>query len=92
MTQQYSITEARANLSAIVDEAESGLRIELTRRGKPVAAVVSLRVLERLRSERGGFSVAYKEFLKKHSLAEVGLEPNFFDAARDRREGRKVPL
>ena len=92
MSKQYSIAEARANLPAIVDEAQSGRTIELTRRGKPVAVVVSLRELDRLRGQPGGFSAKYKEFLKKHPLAEVGLEPGFFDAIRDRSEGRKVPL
>ncbi|HYM62659.1 MAG TPA: type II toxin-antitoxin system Phd/YefM family antitoxin [Thermoanaerobaculia bacterium] len=92
MAKQYSIAEARAKLPAVVDEARSGRTIELTRRGKPVAVVISLQELRRLRGEPAGFSARYKEFLKKHPLAEVGLEPGFFDALRDRGEGRKVPL
>ena len=45
MAKRYSIAEARSNLSSIVDQAEAGQEIELTRRGKPVAVVVSLREL-----------------------------------------------
>lgn len=33
----YSVAEAKANLSAILDEVEAGKEIVITRRGKPVA-------------------------------------------------------
>lgn len=91
-SKRYSIADARAHLPAIVGQAEAGVEVELTRRGTPVAAVVSLRALERLRSERRSFSSAYKDFLKKHSLKEVGLEREFFESTRDRGHGRKVSL
>ncbi len=92
MSKRYSIAEARSNFAAIVDQAEAGQEIELTRRGKSVAVVVSLRDLERLRSERPLFGEAYKRFLKAHPLREVGLEEDFFDSTRDRGSGRKVTL
>jgi len=92
MSKRFSIAEARANLPNIVDQAEAGQAIEITRRGKPVAVVLSLRELERLRGERANFGEAYRRFLKTHLLGEVGLESDFFDSARDRGTGRKVPL
>lgn len=90
MSKRYSIAEARSNLPEIVDRAESGQEIELTRRGKPVAVVVSLSEFERFRGSR--FDDAYKRFLKANSLRDVGLEDGFFDSARDRDAGRKVAL
>ena len=90
MSKRYSIAEARSNLPAIVDQAEAGLKIELTRRGKPVAVVVSLRELERRRSDEVRFSDAYKKFLKKYSLKEVGLEDDFLQSGRDKGIGREV--
>ena len=48
VSKRYSIAEARSNLPSIVDQAEAGHEIELTRRGKPVAVLVSLRELQRL--------------------------------------------
>ena len=45
MVKKYSIAEARTHLPTIIDEAEAGLEIELTRRGKPVAVIVSPRQL-----------------------------------------------
>ena len=92
MPRQYSIAEARANLPTIVDQAEAGQEVELTRRGKPVAVVVSLRELARLRGERGSFGVAYQRFLKAHPLPEVGLDEGFFASPRTKDPGRTVAL
>ncbi len=92
MAQRYSISDARTSLPAIVDRAEAGQQIELTRRGRPVAVVVSLREFERLRGDRPPFADAYKDFLEKYSLAEVGLDEDFVETVRDRGLGRKVSL
>jgi prevent-host-death family protein len=92
VAQRYSIADARTSLPSIVDQAEAGQTIELTRRGKPVAVVVSLREFERLRGDRPQFAALYKAFLAKHSLADVGLDAGFAASARDRKPGRKVSL
>jgi prevent-host-death family protein len=92
MAQQYSVAEARSSLPTIIDQAEAGLKIELTRRGKPVAVVVSLRQFERLRGDRPRFGDAYRTFLKKHSLEEVGLEDGFAATGREKGVGREVSL
>lgn len=92
MPKRYSIAEARSNLPSIVDQAEAGQEIELTRRGKPVAVIVSLRELVRLRGERVPFGEAYRRFLKTHPLREVGVERDIFEPGRDRSRGRKVSL
>jgi prevent-host-death family protein len=92
MPQRYSIADARISLPAIVDQAEAGERIELTRRGKPVAVVVSLREFERLRGDRSRFGDAYKRFRDKFSLEEIGLDDDFGAATRDQAPGRKVSL
>ena len=92
MSHRYSIAEARSRLPTIVDEAEAGREIELTRRGRPVAVVVSLQAFERLRGDRRQFGEAYRAFLEQHSLDEIGLEGNFTIATRDKTEGRNVIL
>jgi len=92
MPQRYSIAEARISLPAIVDRVEAGREIELARRGRPVAVVVSLRAFERLRRDRPRFSDAYKKFLKQYRLAEVGLEDDFFRSIREKGRGREVSL
>jgi len=75
-----------------VDQAEAGAEVELTRRGKPVAVVMSHRQLERLRNERPRFADVYKAFLRKHKLKEIGIENDFLQGAREKGAGRKVSL
>ena len=90
MPLRYSIAGARASLPAIVDQAEAGSPVELTRRGRPVAAVVSLRDLERLKGDRPRFAAAYRRFLGRWPLDQIGLDKEFAPALRDRTVGRKV--
>jgi prevent-host-death family protein len=92
MSHRYSIAEARTNLPTIVDQAEAGLTVELTRRGKPVAVVVSLREFERSRTGRARFGDVYRDFLDTHVLKDIGLEPDFVASLRDKEPGRKVSL
>ena len=92
MTRTYSVAEARSNLPAIIDQAESGLDVELTRRGKPVAVVISLREFERQRGDRPRFGAAYRHFLETHSLEEVGVDDDFLASGREKGVGRRVSL
>ena len=91
MTRRYSIAEARSSLPKIVDDAEAGLEVELTRRGQPVAVVVSRRVFDRLRARPRLFSETYRRFLERYSLDTIGVEPDFA-GVRDKSVGRKVSL
>ena len=92
MPHWYSITEARTCLPRLVDQAEAGVEVHLTRRGKPVAAWVALRVLERLRGDRPRFRTAYQDFLNQNSLDKVGLDDGFFSRSRERSAGRQISL
>jgi prevent-host-death family protein len=92
MPKRYSIAEARSRLPDIVDEAEAGVDVELTRRGETVAAVIAFRELERLRGKRLHFADAYRKFVDEYPLEEIGVEPGFARSARDRSRGRKVSL
>jgi len=92
MSHRYSIAEARSQLPTIVSQAESGLEVELTRRGQPVAVVVSRREFERLQGRRQHFGDAYRRFLATHALEDVGVEADFAASTRDRTTGRAVKL
>lgn len=65
----WSIRDAKDHLSALVDAAQVGPQA-ITRRGRRVAVVVSLRELERLR--RRGESLT--EFFARSGLDEVEIE------------------
>ena len=89
---QYSIADARSSLPRIIDQAEAGLEVELTRRGRPVAVVVSRRTFDRLRDKRRQFGEAYQRFLEQFSLDEIGLDQGELATARDTTAGRRVTL
>ena len=92
MPKSYSVADARAHLPDILDEVEAGKEVELTRRGRPVALVLSPQRYEMLRSEHTNFGDAYRAFLGRHTAEEIGLEPDFADSLRDRESGRRVRL
>jgi prevent-host-death family protein len=92
MVRRYSIAEARSQLPAIIDQAESGLEVELTRRGEPVAVLVSTREFDRLRGRRQHFSDAYQRFVARHGLKNIGVDAKFSKAIRDQTPGRHVSL
>ena len=53
MTDQYTIAEAKNRLPALVHSVESGPAVTLTRHGRPVAVLLSLREYERLNRKKG---------------------------------------
>ena len=84
MVKTYSITEARDNLSGLVHEVEAGIRVELTRRGKPVAVLLSSEEYERLANGRRSFWESYAELRREFDLAELGIDPDeIFGGLRD---------
>lgn len=92
MAQSYSIAEARSNLAAIIGRISAGSAIELTRRGEPVAVLISPAEFARLRGGRTNFREAYRALLAEFGNEEVGLAPEFAQSLRDRSPGRDVPL
>ena len=87
MPQRYSIAEARNQLARLVCDAEMGTPIEITRRGRPVAMVISL---EQYRCIAASLPLweAYTSFRERHS--DAGVEPEEWLAdARDRSIGRE---
>jgi len=92
MLQRYSIAEAKAHLPMIVDQAESGVEVELTRRGRPVGVVVSRQKFDRLRGKGSHFRETYRKFLEKYSVKEIGREDDVIVSMRSKGAGRKVSL
>ena len=90
MPNRYSIAEARDRLTQLVRDAEKGLSVELTRRGKPVAILVSLSEYEKLQSRGMSFWEAFEQFKSEVDLQEMGIEPATFEGLRDQTQGREV--
>ncbi|HEY4103929.1 MAG TPA: type II toxin-antitoxin system Phd/YefM family antitoxin [Polyangiaceae bacterium] len=92
MPMQYSIADLRRNLSSAVDEAEGGAEVQLTRRGHPVAVLVSVGEYERLKANGAGFWVRYQEFRKRFPPGASGTRARHFRVPRDHGLGRKVDI
>jgi prevent-host-death family protein len=69
---RVSIAEAKQTLPALVHEAEQRGEVELTRRGKTVAFIVSAQ--ERGRRQRPSFIEAFEEWREQYG-ADAGNEP-----------------
>jgi|GEM_PF-326362 len=92
-----SVKEAKNTLTGLIRVAERGVPVRLTRRGKPVAVLLSLAAFERRGSPTGGvsegavvFSRALRAQLRSEGVARLGVDE--FAGLRDRRPGRITVL
>jgi prevent-host-death family protein len=91
LTPSVSVAEMRGKLAEIVDAVERGQRMAITRRGKPVAVLLSVEELRRLTSPRPSFSAAYALWRAKFE-PDVDVAPGYFESLRDKAPGRDVEL
>lgn len=92
MKHGFSIAEARNHLSEVVRLAEDEGPVELTRRGRPVAVVVSRDEYLRLLAPADDPFGFLERFRSDRDLERCGLEPGDVAALRDQSPGRTVPL
>ena len=92
MNHGFSIAEARDHLSEVVRLAEDEGPVELTRRGRPVAVVVSRDEYLRLLAPVGEPFRFLERFRLDHDLDQCGLEPDDVAGLRDLGPGREVAL
>ena len=90
MSRRYSIAEARDNFAALVRDVELDSAIELTRRGEPVAVLLSIEEYRRLLVGRKSFWEAYSDFRDEVDLRRLNIEPEIFEDLRDFSPGRET--
>lgn len=91
MKRRYSISEARKRLPSLVREAEKVDAISLTRRGEPVAVLVSIEKYSKLTRTRPELASALEQFRKDFDLVELNIAEVYQDV-RDQSPGRDVTL
>lgn len=89
MEKQFSIAEAKNKLPAIVHSVEEETFVKLTRHGKPVAVLISIREFERLTRRKEGFWNALTEFRQDLMKENIKITDTDFEGLRDRSLGRE---
>ena len=86
---KITIAEGRNKFGAIVKQAESH-PVEITRRGIPVAVILSMAEYQALIGKRTSFAQAYKSFVEQHNLEGLEISDELFQ--RDPSPGRKIEI
>ena len=90
MLKSYSIAEAKNHFTELVHDLETESTIQVTRRGKPVAIMLSVQQYQQLNSKRSDFWEALLAFRAKLDALEIDLDPeSFLSGVRDRAPGRE---
>jgi prevent-host-death family protein len=90
MMPRYSIAEARNRFAEIVHDLKHVVRVEVARRGRPVAILLSVEEFEMLRAGNVTFTSAYEVFRSTYDLTKAGIEPSVFEGLRDPSPGREM--
>lgn len=90
MEKQFTISEAKNQLTAIVHAVEKGPGVKLTRRGRPVAVVLSIAEYEALNRRRVGFWERLT--ILRERAGEVDISDEDFENLRDASPGRVADL
>lgn len=88
MAGSYTIAEARDQLSRVVHEAESRGPVELTRRGRMVAVVLSASDYERLGAGRKPVGQVVAEIRGKYRVESLDIDADELSGTRDATTGR----
>ncbi len=86
MIKQFSISQARNSLPSLVHAVEDGASVELTRRGQPVAVLVSISAYKSLTRKRPDLWSEIENFRAETDLEELDVE-QILTGVRDRSVG-----
>ena len=86
----YSVAEARNDLPGLIHAVDRRGPVKITRRGKPVAVLLSIDQYDRIAAPRPTFTEAYAAW--RSSTRDVAVDRAHFERLRDRRPGRAVDL
>ncbi len=88
MLKRYSIAGARNQLPAVIHAVENGEPVEITRRGEPVAVLVSRARFQQMSQPAPDLWAAYQQWRRDH---EGVLDDADIDALVDPERGEDPP-
>lgn len=90
--QSFSIADARSQLPKIIHTVEKGDVTQLTRRGKPVAVLLSVQEYETLVTQgKGNLLQALQAYDALKQKTDESLSDETIDQWRSKETGRKLP-
>jgi len=92
MEKQYAIVDANNKLLSLIHSVETGQAVKLTRHGKVVAVLLSIKDYERLSRKRGGYWRALSSLRSQMERERIFSEIGHFENFRDYSSGRGVEL
>jgi len=92
MEEHYTIADAKNKLPSIIHAVETGQAVKLTRHGRPVAVLLSIKDYQRLNRKREGYWSALNSFRKQMEKESVFITGEDFENIRDNFSGREVDL
>lgn len=92
MSKEISISEATRKLPSLIHDVENGTSVRLTRRGRPVATVISLHEYQRLKRKKEGLWDAFMAFRQMPEKENIGVSDSDFENLRDKSPGREIQL
>jgi prevent-host-death family protein len=90
VAKSYSVKTAQNDFSKLIREVESGGPVTITRRGKPVAVILSVHEYDRLAESKPTFTQAYETWKSSVDFDEIAVEPDYFEALRERSPCREI--
>ena len=92
MANRISVAEARKGVARLIQRAQQCLAIEITRRGRPVAVLLSADEYLRLIGERPSFVESLSDLRARFGVDELGIGAAEFAELRAEDPGREVEL
>lgn len=90
MNKSCSIAEARDNPASIVHDIEEASVVELTRRGEPVAVLLSVEKYRRMAAGGRDLWDALTAFRERVDPGQLDTGPEVFEGLRDPSPGREA--
>lgn len=90
MEDQYTIADAKNKLPAIIHSVETGQAVKLTRHGRPVAVLMSIKDYQRFNRKKEGYWSALNSWRKNVENEVIVVTGEEFENIRDDSSGREV--
>ncbi len=89
---KVSVAEARQHFARLIKRAQQGKTIEITRRGEPVAVLLSATKYSAITGEPSSFIDAMRQVRERLEVDELEIGDEEFEGLREQSPGREISL